>query len=207
MMLALQVYVAAYRKLPLVLAGTGHTNNDKGRTGLISTFEQWVNLSHDERAAAHPITKLFCCPTSVVHQQAVEFLSPSSSLQDFPDLFYHATRLALIPLLEISIEAKHAKLHQEFNRGPNVGAASSSLAHRLAPAVDLISNNPQYWEGLAATCSKVYHPVDNLMTTGIAGHPDFTSVLADVRLQLPDGSVEFALGSTMKYAKRVACKK
>jgi hypothetical protein len=66
-----------------------------------------------------------------------------------------------------------------------------------------LDEDPEYLHALAKTCGTVYHPVRNLMSTGIAGHPDFASVLAAVHVHLPDGRVLFALGSTMKYAKRV----
>jgi hypothetical protein len=207
MAFALAVFTAPYKQLPRMLGGLAHPDPLKCRGCFVTALQQWGVLTDVEQAAAHPVSKLFCHPESIVCQQALRWLDVSTELDNFPELFYHVSRLALIPMNEISIESKHAVIKQMLNRGPNVGAASLSLAQRFPPILARMDSEPEFLLELATTCSSVYHPINNIRLSGIAGHPDLIEALSSATYVNPHGNLTFALGSTMKYAKPVTIKR
>lgn len=204
MVFSLQVFLAPYQRLPRVLAGVCHVDPLKSRQCLMSALQQWDALDEPAQAASHSVTKLFCSE-GVVRDQALEYLSRlDSDLSDFEELFVNAARLAMIPLVEITVEGKHALVQKELKRSPHSGAPSLSLLQRLPPIIRRIDEDPAYLDEVAAMCSRTYHPKKSSRELGIQGHPDIQKILESMTLVIPEAEerIEFAV-PTMKYAKQV----
>ena len=126
-----------------------------------------------------------------------------SELSDFEDLFFNAVRLAMIPLVEITVEGKHALVQKELKRAPHAGAPSLSLLQRLPPFMRKLDADPGFIKEMAEICLGIYHPKNSACALGVQGHPDIQKVFAASALHVADvGVIVDCSLPTMQFAKQ-----
>ena len=129
------------------MCGGMHYDSVQSRLCLMRALQQWDALSDEEQAGAHPVTVHMCRPGGEVRAQLQVYLAEhAGEIDGYPLLCEQLSRLAFIPLVELSIERKHAMIKQELHHGPHSGPAALSLVHRYPALVQWLDKEPKNLE-------------------------------------------------------------
>jgi len=196
--------MSVWKKLPHVLCGIGHCQEDKARAAAISALQQWHALTDAEAATAHPMSRKWCHPASHLCQQLVLFVRGASRADvRLHDMYMETARMALIPVSERAAEGPHSVIHGKLKKASASGASSISLALRLPQLTRTIESSPVALKMLVKLMPLVYHPLRAAQTLGIQGHPDVAPFLERLLVEQAAGEYMQLLGSTHKATKVV----
>ena len=127
--------LSPWRQLPLSALALGHWDVSVAQRLMWECMVEWENLDAEQQSAAHPRSK------ELFRNFRAEVLSfvrgePSAA---WPRLQYMRAQSAFVPVLEQSIERRHALLHQHIKSAPHHSAAFVSLCERKEEILALIS--------------------------------------------------------------------
>ena len=106
----LELKLQPWTVVPWICAGLGHPDQTVAKTVAVKVLELWAKLTPDEAQRQHRITLIFCLPGEVFNQLR-EFATQDVDIWSLAALALEVAKLRMIPVVERSIEAKHAIAH------------------------------------------------------------------------------------------------
>ena len=163
--------LSPWQKLPLSTLGLGHWDESVARRMLWSCMVEWDNLSAEQQELAHPHSrKLFVMlrvhVLSFIRQESVENWIPLVRLR---------AQAAFAPILEQSIERRHAILHQHLRCAPHHSAPFVSICERKEEIVRVVSASRI--GRLAEMCEQTRTPPSVAEALGLLFHEEFSEHL------------------------------
>ena len=171
--------LSPWRQLPLSALALGHWDISVARRMMWDCMVEWENLTEEQQTAAHHHSrKLFV----TYRQEALSFIRGEAEAA-WPNLVHVRAQSAFVPILEQSIERRHALLHQHLRGAPHHSAPYVSLCERKDEILDLLSveaRGRQAAEHLAELCCFTRTPPQVAQALGLASHEEFSAfVCAD----------------------------
>ena len=171
-----------YQSLPHHVLGIAHDSEEEGRycaQTCLSMFTQ-LDPSKDHETIQHPLVQKLLSPNGSLNKALKEFARGASRLS-LPAVFKsELTILRLVPVAEVSIEAKHAVAKNALLSVKRASPALFSLSLRWREVRMLMQDSPsmelllEIFERFRKT------PVDILQDFDMASHPEVQECLADL---------------------------
>ena len=192
MRMQFELKLSPWSQLPLSALGVGHWDLSVAQRLLWSALVEWENLSPQQQESAHPHSKLLFVQ---LRGQVDAFVrsEPASSWMDLERL---RAQSVFIPILEQSIERRHAILHQHLKCAPHHSAPFVSLCERKDEVVALVSSGSV--DHLARLCEKTRSPSCVAQVLGLTFHEEFAMHL-DVESGTLETSVPHCLVASVVY--------
>ena len=166
----LELKLMPFSSLPLSILGLGHWDEQKARELMWRAAAEYEALTPEEQESAHPLTKhVFASGARV---ELVKFLQGQSA-ETLPSLMKIRRRSLWCPVLEQSIERKHAQLHARIKAAPNHSAPYVSITERAPELTDLMSREASAINSFSAICADIRQPVLVAQALGLLAHPVF----------------------------------
>ena len=194
----LQLKFAHWTCLPYSLLGLAHPNESQARAAARRILAEWENMPDDAKQGAHVLCKSFLSESGRIRSSILCFVQ-GASINDVRCLPWcsQIARLAFLPLLERSIEGRHAVVKRATDRAAHHSGAYVSSALRLPALLKQVQKQPEILLQLANSFSKVRLPFFVLTHLGLQKSP------AVLKLQdLPDDQRKNAMRS-FGFADRV----
>ena len=122
---------AFWENIPHLLCGLAHFDTAKATMCAEKCLLQWDQ--HPDVASHHKLSVLFLDPASSPLRSGIERMRAGEPLTAQAQDFQLAVlRFLLVPVVERSIEEKHARIHRQVLRGRRHGGAYVSLNVRMA---------------------------------------------------------------------------
>ncbi|CAE7345990.1 unnamed protein product [Symbiodinium microadriaticum] len=159
--------LSPWNHLPLSSLGLGHWDQSVAQRMLWDSLVEWENLSEEQRETSHPHSRrLF----RDLRTEVLAFIRSEPS-DRWPSLELLRARAAFTPVLEQSIERRHAILHQHLKCAPHHSAPFVSLCERKDEVIEVVSNGEA--EKLAQYCEKTRSPSLVATALGLTLHEEF----------------------------------
>lgn len=127
--LNLQSKLDFWQRLPYLLAGISHDDTDVARRCATQCIEAWQR--DPAPGHHHRVTQRFMDPHGVLHASLEEFAG-GARLADLPEVFQaEIAKMRFIPVVETTIESKHAMVTRAGRRMARKGPVIVSLANRM----------------------------------------------------------------------------
>ena len=134
-------------------------------------------LSTSEQQAAHPLTKRFFADDAVaadvggsLRSEVVQFLQGTDAEQ-LPGLMKQRLRSRWTPVLEQSVECKHAQLHARIKSAPHHSPPYVSLVERGSELTELMRADASALDSFTKICGEIWQPSLVAKALGLAAHP------------------------------------
>ena len=161
--------LSPWKALPLLIVGLGHGSLSTARRLLWQALAQYESMTVAEKEASHELTRQLFSP-SRVREQLESFLR-GEDIADLPDLSRLRMEAMFIPILEQSIERRHAVVHQRILSAHNHSGPYISVIQRSHELEDLLSQ-PGQLQTMADLCSGVRTPALVIRTLGLQMHSE-----------------------------------
>ena len=173
----LELKLMPFQSLPLSLLGLGHWDETKARELLWRACAEYESLTLQEQEAAHPLTKqFFSVSDGDLRSEVVQFLREVAA-ETLPGLMRVRLSSAWTPVLEQSIERKHAQLHARIKAAPHHSPPYVSLVERGPEVTELIHTEASAIDALTDICADVRKPALVAKALGLTAHPAFRAFL------------------------------
>ena len=166
----LELKLMPFSSLPLSILGLGHWDEQKARELMWRAAGEYEALSPQDREAAHPLTKQVF--SGDVREELVRFLQGQDA-QSLPSLMKIRLRSLWCPVLEQSIERKHAQLHARIKSAPHHSPPYVSLTERGPELTALMGRDASAIEAFSAICADIRQPILVAEALGLLAHPSF----------------------------------
>ena len=166
-----QFKLAAWKTLPLLLVGLGHSSVSKARELLWLAFDEWEHMSASDRAGCHPLTARVLSDDSLMRGEAEQFLRGEKTVSELPLLQRVRHEMMFIPILEQSIERRHALLRQRINSAPHHSAPYVSLVQR-SHEIERLLSEPDSLPRMAFSLDLARTPSQVLQALDLQLHPE-----------------------------------
>ncbi|CAE7281754.1 unnamed protein product, partial [Symbiodinium microadriaticum] len=167
----LQMKFSFWTRLPYALLALSHPTEDVARNSARRLLGEWERLAEEARVQQHPLAKEFLQDSGAPHLRDLLVRFACGSISRCSDEFQPVrARLAswsFAPLLERSIEGRHAVAQRASVRAPNHSGAYISSALRMPACVEAIEADPQVLVRLEKHFSSVRLPVFVLRHLGL----------------------------------------
>ena len=176
--LGLQVKMNFWSKLPWRLAALSHTDAAVARAAAADMLETTAGLAGFEGDASlvhHPTTLHFLGNGSLLRPMIQEFAN-GEAMHDF--LRSEACKLAFMPVVERSIEAKHSLISRRVQKNWRSGRIVS-LTLRVPDIKAEIAADATYLQTLVEAFAETRDPMRAARQLGIQEHPDLVSAVFD----------------------------
>ena len=166
--LGLQVKFDFFTKLPWQLAGLSHHNVEKAREVANIILEKTQGLdASDPTLVHHPLTLKFLSPIETLRPMIQSFAAG----QPMPALLHtEASKLALMPVVERSIEAKHSLISRRVQKNWRSGRVVS-LTLRVPDIKAELKADARFFDELIAAFALARDPRKAAQQLGIQNHP------------------------------------
>ena len=166
--LGLQVKFDFWNRTPWLLAGIAHHDTDTARRVASKACEAFDELHFDDPAFVHhPLTLCFLQRDSLVRAEVNTFIA-SGVMGD--RLKLEAAKLRLTPVVERSIEAKHALVTRRAGRHFRTGRVVS-LTLRMPDLLQCMHRDHTYFDQVVSSFARSRTPYAAAAALGIASHP------------------------------------
>ena len=191
--------LSPWRQLPLSTLGLGHPDRAIAQRLLWNCLVDFERLSDEQRAAAHPHSKkLF-----QEHRQEIDAFVRGDVVASWQGLAIMRAQSVFVPILEQSIERRHAILHQHLKTAPHHSAAFVSLCERKEEILALLSTETAGSAGiaplqrLADLCSLTRTAPLVAQALGLVRHAEFAPYLCAESEQLDIGTPHCLVASVV----------
>ena len=176
--LGLQVKMNFWCKLPWRLAVLSHTDAAVARAAAADMLETTAGLAGFEGDASlvhHPMTLHFLGSGSLLRPMIQEFAS-GETMHEF--LRSEACKLAFMPVVERSIEAKHSLISRRVQKNWRSGRIVS-LTLRVPDIKAEMAADATYLQTLVEAFAQTRDPMQAARQLGIQEHPDLVNAVFD----------------------------
>jgi hypothetical protein len=173
MKMQLEYKLSPFTALPLLVLGLGHFDEETARQVMWRAGSQWEGLTDEEKSAAHPLSReLFA---GGLRHELVEFLRGGAiaTAAELASLRKLRERTLWTPVLEQSIERKHAQLHARIKAAPAHSAPYVSVVERGPELEELLVSQPDVMQRLSEFCSSIRQPDLVAQVLGMNQRPAF----------------------------------
>ena len=171
----LQFKFSFWSRLPYSLLAIAHPNESVARNSARRILGQWETFTPEQRAAAHGVAREFLEDTGVrsFRRILVGFIQGrfSRGSDEFRPVCARLACWAFAPLLERSIEGRHAIVKRAAERAPNHSGAYISSALRMPGLIQAIELDPKVLLRLEKHFSSIRLPVFALRHLGLMHTP------------------------------------
>ena len=163
----LKFKLSPWKSLPLLIVGLEHGSASTARRLMWQGLAQYENMSADEKASCHELIHKVFSPPSDLRAQLEAFLR-GQDISGLLELGRLRAEMMFIPILEQSIERRHALLHQRIQSAHNHSGPYVSVIQRSSEIEALLSE-PGQLQALADECASVRTPA--LVINGLGSAP------------------------------------
>ena len=171
MRMQFELKLSPWQRLPLSTLGLGHWDLSAARRMVWNCLVEWENLTVEQQELAHPHSKRLCAD---LRPHALAFVR-SEPMDQWVPLQRLRAQAAFAPILEQSIERRHAVLHQHLRCAPHHSAPFVSICERKEEVVEVVSGGKI--NKLAEVCEQTRTPPAAAEALGLAFHHEFAQHL------------------------------
>ena len=182
-----QLKLSVWTSLPLLIVGLGHASLSQARRLMWKALAEYESITQggqpEQHQSLHPLTqKLFSASGDL--RKELELFLRGESFQSgrLPSLERLRWQMHYVPILEQSIERRHAVLHQRIKVAPNHSGQFVSLVER-AHEVEALVSHPDQMTKMAEHCMSVRSPALVCQGLGLSTHPAVAQWLQSSKLQ------------------------
>ena len=162
--------LSPWKTLPLLIVGLGHGSLATARRLIWQALGQYENLSDEQKSSCHDLTRKVFSPSLPLRQQVERFLR-GANMTELPELSRLRVEMAFIPILEQSIERRHAMMHQRIQSAHNHSGPYVSIIQRSSE-IEHVLSEPGHLQSLADFCTSVRTPPLVIRGLGLQLHPE-----------------------------------
>lgn len=167
---ACSLKLSAWQHLPLSMLGIGHTDPATARLSAWRSLSEFNELSESAQDAVRPVVRRLLSGDG--ERQMLAFLREEDS-SVWPDLDVFRAQCMFVPILEQSIERRHAVLHQHIKSAPHHSAPFVSVSERKHEILNYVQDKSI--DTMAEICESVRAPALVAESLGLQKHPDLAA--------------------------------
>ena len=187
--------LSPWKSLPLLIVGLGHGSVSSARQLMWQALAQYEQLTDTQKETCHDLTRKVFSESLPMRAQLESFLR-GQAISDLPELGRLRMEMMFIPILEQSIERRHAMLHQRIQSAHNHSGPYVSLVQR-GSEIEALLSEPGRLQMLADLCASVRTPPLVIRGLGLQLHPQVAQWFQNV--DVPEAQTPYHIVAALVY--------